>query len=120
MKATLILAMIVAGLAIGCIARDEAEMCTPPDRVVGIGMQLGIEEHQVVIANVMPEKPAARAGLAPGLVVRKIDGTPTTGSDLARWVEMVRGEAGTKVVIEVFDPAAGSTRTVEIVRERVL
>jgi carboxyl-terminal processing protease len=120
MKPSAILAIIIAGLAIGCLSQEEAEVCTPPDRIVGIGMQLGIEEHQVVIADVMPEKPAARAGLAPGLVVRKIDGTATNGSDLARWVEMVRGEAGTKVVIEVFDPAAGSTRTVEIVRERVL
>jgi C-terminal processing protease CtpA/Prc len=120
MKRPAIVVHVIASLLVGCVAQEETEMCTPPDRVVGIGMQLKIADGQVVIEAVLPDKPAARAGLTAGLVVRKIDGTATTGTDLGRWVEMIRGEAGTTVALEVFDPSDGSTRTVEAVREQVI
>jgi carboxyl-terminal processing protease len=112
--------LVVASLVVGCVAQEAPEMCTPPDRVVGIGMQLAIEEGQVVIKAVLPDKPAARSGLTPGLVVRKIDGTATSGSDLGKWIDMIRGEAGTYVSLEVVDPNDGSSRTVKAVREQVI
>ena len=119
-KRPAITVLVVAGLMAGCEAQEAPEMCTPPERVFGIGMQLAIEDGQVVIVKVLPDKPAARAGLTAGLVVRGIDGTATAGSDLGKWIDMIRGEAGATVSLELFDPGDGSTRTVGIVREQVI
>ena len=70
--------------------------------------------------KVLPNTPASKAGLAPGLVVRKIDGTATDGKLLKECVDMLRGGVGTKVKLELVDTANSKTNTVELTRERIL
>jgi carboxyl-terminal processing protease len=70
--------------------------------------------------KVLPHTPASKAGLVPGLVVRKIDGTTTDGKLLKECVDMVRGAVGTKVKLELVDTANSKTNTVELTRGRIL
>ena len=90
------------------------------ERVTGVGLALGVEDHAITIRKVLPHTPASKAGLVPGLVVRKIDGTTTDGKLLKECVDMLRGEVGTKVKLELVDPANSKTNTVELTRERIL
>jgi len=90
------------------------------ERVTGVGLALGVEDQAITIRKVLPRTPASKAGLVPGLVVRKIDGTTTEGKLLKECVDMLRGEVGTRVKLELVDPANSKTNTVELTRERIL
>jgi C-terminal processing protease CtpA/Prc len=97
------------------------EMGSPAqESVTGVGVALGVEDQAITIRKVLPHTPASKAGLVPGLAVRKIDGTTTDGKLLKECVDMLRGEVGTKVKLELVDPANSKTNTVELTRERVL
>jgi arylsulfatase A-like enzyme len=95
------------------------DTCPLPGSFAGVGMILGIEDRRIVIKGVLPDTPAARGGLAAGLVVASIDGIETEGSDLGRWLDMIRGQPGTKVRLGIVDRAADRMRTVELVREKL-
>lgn len=90
----------------------------PP--ITGVGIALGVQNSIVRIVNVLPNTPAARAGLTAGLVVRKIDDTLTENGNLKDCVEMIRGVAGTTVTLELIDTASDRTNTVELTRERIM
>jgi C-terminal processing protease CtpA/Prc len=90
------------------------------ERVTGVGVALGAEADTIKIMKVLPHTPASKAGLAPGLVVRKIDGTATDGKLLKECVDMLRGGVGTKIKLELVDIENGKTNTVELTRERIL
>src|SRR5258705_1426748 len=55
------------------------------EHYTGIGIELGEKDHKVIIVRALPNTPAAKAGLAYGLVNQKIDGTPTDGQSLQQW-----------------------------------
>ena len=76
-----------------------------------------MHEQQVTLARVFPAGPASKAGLTSGFLVQKIDGTETTGKDPEQCSDMTHGRVGTKVKLEVVDPARSQTNTVELVRE---
>jgi hypothetical protein len=95
------------------------DTCPLPGSFAGVGMVLGIEDQRVVIKGVLPDTPAARGGLTAGLVVASIDGIETEGADLGRWLDMIRGQPGTKVRLGIVDRAADRMRTVELVREKL-
>lgn len=86
--------------------------------MTGIGLRLAIRHNTLEIDGVLPNTPAARAGLHRGMIIQKIDGADVVGEPLAACVAMIRGPAGSKVQLEVIDPAGTGTNTVKITRER--
>src|SRR2546425_11807869 len=100
-------------LTIGCATPGK-----PP--ITGVGVALGVEGQTLRIMKVLPDTPAARAGLSLGMVVQQIDGVATAGRRLEDCVAMLRGPAGTKVKLELIETAASKTNTVELTRERIL
>jgi membrane protease YdiL (CAAX protease family) len=85
----------------------------------GIGVELGAKENQLVILQVLPNTPAAAAGLSRGLVIQKIDGTTTAGKPPSDCGDLVRGPVGSKVKLELIDPAQSRTNTVELTRWKI-
>src|SRR5580698_3427900 len=57
----------------------------------GIGINLGTTDHEVIIRQVVPRTPAARAELSPGLVIRKVDGFTMQGTNLSDYMDRIRG-----------------------------
>ena len=84
---------------------------------VGIGVELGEKEHQVVIVQAMPNTPASRAGLLQGMVIQKVDGIATAGKSAAECGDMMRGIPGGTVKLELV--LHNKTNTVEVTREMV-
>ncbi len=84
----------------------------------GVGLVLGIKDEKITIMDVLPNTPASKAGLVPGLVIQKIDGTNTKGMQLEDCVGMIRGPVDTRVKIELVD-TANKTNTVELTREKI-
>ena len=62
---------------------------------------------------------AAESGLSAGLVVQRIDDVSTTDKTLTEWVGRIRGNPGTKVRLELFDPRQNATNMVELTRRRI-
>ena len=87
--------------------------------ITGIGVMLAVRDRAVTIMDVRPDSPAANAGLRRGLIVQQVNGTDLAGKPLAECVAMTRGPVGSKVRLEVIDPAKGATNLVEFTREKI-
>jgi carboxyl-terminal processing protease len=85
----------------------------------GIAFDLDKQTHTLRITEVYPNTPAAQAGLAPGLIVEKIDGIPTAGKSMADCLNIAHGVAGTKMRLELATPDGGQTNTVELTRQKI-
>jgi carboxyl-terminal processing protease len=71
------------------------------------------------IAGVLPNSPAAEAGLSSGLIICKIDDVLTVGMGIGQCAKLIRGPIGTKVRLQLVDPDQNETNTVELTRQRV-
>lgn len=92
-----------------------------PIQFVGIGVALRTDPRtdELVIENVIPDTPAARAGLTKGEVISRIDDTPTAGLKLKQCIDELRGAEGTVVRVEVISPDGSATNTMEITRRKI-
>jgi thiol-disulfide isomerase/thioredoxin len=90
--------------------------------VVGVGIALGVDREisGFKIMQVIPGGPAARAGLPAGLIVEKVDGVSLKGKNLNECVTLMRGAVGSKVTLQLVDPAEQTTNKVELTRERIV
>ncbi len=87
-------------------------------RYSGIGVDVGIQDHKIVIRKVIMPSPADRGGINPGDIITAIDGNPVRGRLLHEAIDEIHGEPGSTVAITVMPPG-GKERKVELVREYV-
>ena len=87
----------------------------------GIGALLSQDKETGLITVVKPYKgtPSEEAGLLPGDVFTKVDGQDTAGMDLATFVNFVKGESGTEVVLEVYRTSEKVYKTFRIKRRTI-
>jgi len=85
----------------------------------GVGMQLSLDKgtKDLVVIAPIEGSPASRAGVQPKDVITAIDGRSTKGMSTEEAVKLIRGQAGTKVVITLRRKA--QTITLPLVRERI-
>jgi carboxyl-terminal processing protease len=118
MKMATITGIIAATILIaGC--GKKSPISPAQSSITGIGVLLGVRDQSLQIMGVPPNTPAAKAGLHPGLVIQQIDGTNIVGKPLVVCVAMMRGPVGSKVQLEVVDPAKSETNVVEFTRETI-
>jgi len=88
----------------------------------GIGPMLHQDDAsgELRIIGITAGSPSAKAGLKIGQIIRSIDRTPTQGISLKAAVESLRGELGTKVRVELFDPSTEQSIVVELTREQIV
>ena len=81
----------------------EALTQTTDGEYVGIGCYVAqqVDSDDFVVVSVIEGGPAEKAGMLPSDVIIKIDGTDVRGKDFNSALAMVRGRAGTKVVVTV-------------------
>ena len=91
------------------------------EEVVGVGAILKArpDTGEIMIAGVVPNSPAAAAGLAGEFLVRKIDGVSTEGMTLRECVDRMRGPAGSRVRLELLRVEGNEPTTVELTRQRI-
>ncbi len=75
----------------------------------GIGVYIYQLKDGRIVVQPIEAMPAASAGMKPGEVVDKVDGTPVRGVPIDRVEEMIRGEAGTTVRLQAH-PFSGAPR----------
>lgn len=85
---------------------------------VGLGIELKGDEGTLLIANVIDNGPADRAGLQAGDRITAVDGTAIQDMPTDRAADLLKGEQGSYVEVTLRAPS-GEMRRVHVRRERV-
>lgn len=87
----------------------------------GVGIQLGYDKDKrlAVIAPVK-DTPADKAGVLAGDLIVKIDDKEAGGLSLPEAVNLIRGEKGTTVKLEIYHNGDAKTKTVELKRDTIV
>lgn len=94
-------------------------------RFEGIGAELVMEkneetgEQEVIVLRVLPEGPAAKTALYDGDIIVGVNGQSVHGLSLQEVVDLIRGEGGTDVTLNVRHKDATDIVDVVITRGRV-
>lgn len=95
-------------------------------RYAGVGVRVEAKPEGLLVAGVLPGGPASKAGLALGDLLTAVEGRSLASADSAKdsALRMLKGPAGTKVVVTVASQAPGggraTPRPVTIEREVVV
>ena len=86
----------------------------------GVGLQLGEDEDskKVKVVSTLGGSPAEEAGIISGEFIERVDGIPTDELGLANTASKLRGESGTKVLVEVTTKL-GEIKEVDLERRSV-
>ena len=104
------------------LSRDAVkEVFLRGKEIVGIGaaLELDAQSRMLRVTKVFENSPASRGGVSAPVLVRKIDGVATSGMSLDDCVARLRGQAGTKVRLELFDSEQDRASEVELTRAKV-
>jgi carboxyl-terminal processing protease len=85
----------------------------------GLGLEVQPSEGAVRVVAPMPDSPAARAGLAPGDLIVRVDDKPLAGLPLAEAIERMRGQPGTPVSITIQRAGTPREFTVSLTRDTI-
>jgi thiol-disulfide isomerase/thioredoxin len=97
------------------LTRVQAE-----EPIGGIGAMLGIDKDKSVkIVRVLPNTPAAKAGILPGTVLHKIQDKVVDGMAVNDCAALIRGPIDSKVALELIDPRTHNTNRVELSRAKI-
>jgi len=80
---------------------DEVKISSS-GRYSGVGIELSIEDEQVVVIAPFDGSPAAQAGIRSGDIIVTIDGIPVNNNTLADTIGRMRGAEGTSVKIGIM------------------
>lgn len=85
----------------------------------GVGIEISLENGQVVVVAPIEDTPAFRAGLLPGDVILTIDGQPAQELSLQEVVSRIRGAKGSEVELGILHTDAKKPQTVRITRDAI-
>ena len=85
----------------------------------GVGLEVSMEDEQVIVIAPFDGSPAASAGIRSGDVIVTIDGVPVNNSTLADTIGRMRGREGTTVRIGIEREGLPEPLQFTVKRERV-
>ncbi len=85
---------------------------------VGLGIELKGEDTSLLVVNVITGSPADKGGLRSGDRITSVNGTTVEQLTSDKAADMLKGEEGTTVQLEVAD-AQGQSRVLSLMRQRV-
>lgn len=88
----------------------------------GIGVYMEMDkahDNRLTVVEPIEDTPAFNAGLKEGDVLSKINGQDTKGWDIEKAVNLIRGQEGTPVHLNIFRPSDGSNFEVDVKRAKI-
>jgi carboxyl-terminal processing protease len=68
----------------------------------GVGIQIEVKDENIIVLSTFEGSPARKAGVLPGDIIEKVDGTDVSGKEYEKAVSMMKGKEGTEVKITVL------------------
>lgn len=84
----------------------------------GVGIQIEVKENNIVVVSTFEDSPAKKAGIIPGDIIEKVNGTDVTGKEYDKAVTMMKGKEGTNVDITVLRNSK-DTHTYTVKRSKI-
>ena len=85
----------------------------------GIGIEISMENGQLVVVTPIEDTPAYKAGLKAGDVILAVDGHPTQDMSMQESVSKIRGAKGSQVELLIMHKAAKAPSTIKITRDSI-
>ena len=82
----------------------------------GVGIEVSLEDEQVVVVSPFEGSPAAAAGIRPGDVIAAIDDIPVNSTALSDTIGRMRGKEGSQVKVRIL--RQGSTDPLDFMLKR--
>lgn len=89
------------------------------DHIVGIGVEIHLEDGEFVVSSAYKGAPAEQAGIRKGDVIIAVDGVSMKGKSMQELVSRTRGEEGTKVTVTIRRDGLAEPFDVTLVREKI-
>ena len=88
--------------------------------IIGIGVSLSVVNGLVEIADVLPQSPATKSGLAAGDIIEAIDGVSAKNMSAEDAVGKITGAKETTVTLTVRHPGMDTSEEITVTRDRIL
>src|SRR5205807_8958150 len=85
---------------------------------VGVGIEIGTDQHRLMVARVFINSPAFKAGVVHGDRVLRLGGLPAEQLSAEAANEKLKGKTGTQVEIEILSPG-DKLRTLALTRQPI-
>ncbi|MHB8678155.1 MAG: S41 family peptidase [Rudaea sp.] len=85
----------------------------------GLGIEVVTLNGALRVVAPIDDTPAARAGIKPGDIIVRIDGTAVTSENATQAVDLLRGKAGTKVKLAILHEDASVPEDYTLTREAI-
>ncbi len=86
----------------------------------GVGMSVEQDKRGLRVLNVFANSPARQARIKRGDFVTEVDGNSIAGLSSSAATAKIKGEAGTKVKLQIVDPENVTPRNVSLERKRIV
>jgi CubicO group peptidase (beta-lactamase class C family)/C-terminal processing protease CtpA/Prc len=99
---------------------NAVEIAVLRESIVGLGMDIALEDAGVRVRTPYPNSAAARAGVMAGDVITHVDDAPTNRLNLIQVQGKLRGPVGTPVRLKITRPGQDSPVDVTVTREAIV
>ena len=104
---------------------DEEQFQTYTEQVqgsyVGIGVVVGInDDNRITVVSAIEGSPGQKVGLLSGDLITKVNGEDIMGLNIEEVVSKIKGDAGTKVLLEIEREGSDKPIEKEITREEIV
>lgn len=85
----------------------------------GVGMEVGMKDGVVTVISPLKDSPAMKAGIKSGDMILKVDGKDVYGMSSEEAVNLIRGEIGTDVIINILSKDSKVAKDIKITRDSI-